>query len=82
MAQHSQALFYIVACILQNNHKEPSKRLIRFVGNNLELEDLVTIMAIGVLKYNIPAFLDSLTLIIGVRHVLHNNRDEDSENDK
>lgn len=66
MAKHGEDLFYIVAAAIQNNHKEPSEKLIRIVKNEFEMKDLFTVLSITVSNYNISAFLNSIALIVGV----------------
>lgn len=65
MARHRDDIVYIVACILQNNTKEPKRKTLRLV-NTLEIEDIHEILQIGVSNYNINSFSKSIILVVGV----------------
>lgn len=66
MALHGEDIFYIVACILQNNHAEPTPAIITEVKNNFEMHELHTALHVGLSNYNITAFFSSIALITGV----------------
>lgn len=66
MSKHGDDIIYIVACAIQNNHREPTATMIDIVKNEFEMQDILKIMQIAVGNYNIPAFLSSTALITGI----------------
>lgn len=66
MAKNAEDIFYIVAAIIQNNHKEPKKRILDIVKRDFEMSDILTIVKIGVANYNIQDFLTSIAFISGI----------------
>lgn len=66
MSRHGKDIFYIVACMIQNDHNEPTEKMLKIVENELEMSDLLTILKIAVSNYDVADFLTSITLIVGV----------------
>lgn len=65
MNRHGEDIFYICACALQNDHREPTRRMIYIVKNEFEISDLFILLNIAVSNYNIQSFLNSIVLIKG-----------------
>lgn len=66
MARHGEDIFYIVACAIQNDHREPTEKMLDIVRNEFEMQDIFYVMNIAVGNYNVQAFLNSIALIVGV----------------
>lgn len=66
LARHGEDIFYIVACVIQNDHREPTKSMIDMVKNEFEMHEIQAVLKIGVNNYNLPAFLNSIALMVGV----------------
>jgi hypothetical protein len=66
LTRHGEDIFYIVACAIQNDHREPTEKMIEIVKNEFEMSDIKTVLEITVSNYNIQAFLNSIALIVGV----------------
>lgn len=66
LVRHGEDIFYIVACAIQNDHREPTEKMLDIVRNEFEMQDILTVMNIAVGNYNITAFLNSIALITGV----------------
>jgi hypothetical protein len=66
MATNGEDIFYIVAAAIQNDHREPTDKLIDIVKNEFEMEDILTVMKIAVNNYNVSAFLNSIALMTGI----------------
>lgn len=66
ISRHGKDVFYIIACMIQNDENEPTKRMLKIVENELEMEDMAVVLKIAVNNYNISDFLTSITLIVGV----------------
>lgn len=66
MSSHGEDIFYIVACAIQNDHREPTEKLLDIVRNDFEMQDIFTVMNIAVGMYNVQAFLNSIALMVGV----------------
>lgn len=66
MKKHSEDIFYIVACVLQNDHREPTSKMIDIVRNEFEMEDLEKVLIVGVNNYNLNSFTRTIALITGI----------------
>lgn len=66
MAKNGEDIFYIVAAAIQNDHREPTDKMLDIVRNEFEMEDILTVMKIAVNHYNISAFLNSIALMTGI----------------
>lgn len=66
MAFHADDIFYIVACAIQNNHKEPTESIINIVKNDFLIDDLYAIFTVTISNYDIASFSNSIALITGV----------------
>ncbi|MEO7016273.1 MAG: hypothetical protein ABI067_06990 [Leifsonia sp.] len=66
IARHGEDIFYIVACAIQNDHREPTDEMIEIVKNEFEMNDILKVMQIAVSNYNINAFLNTIALTVGV----------------
>lgn len=66
VSKHAEDIIYIVACALQNDHREPTKKLLNIVRNEIELDDILKVMQVAVANYNINSFISSIALIVGI----------------
>lgn len=64
--RHGEDIFYIVAAAIQNDHNEPSEKMIDIVKNEFEMNDILEVLKVAVSNYNITAFFSSIALIVGV----------------
>lgn len=66
MSKHGEDLFYIVAAIIQNDHREPTQRILNIVRRDFEMKDILLVVRIGVSNYNIADFLSSIAFVTGI----------------
>lgn len=66
MSRHGEDIFYIVACAIQNDHREPTSKMLHIVKNEFEMQEILTVLEIAVSNYNLNAFLNSIAWIVGV----------------
>jgi hypothetical protein len=66
MSRHGEDIFYIVACAVQNDHREPTAKMIEVVKNEFEMTDIEKVLEVAVSNYNTTSFINSIALIVGV----------------
>ncbi len=66
MHEHGDDIIYIVASVIQNDHREPTKKMLDIVKNEFVIDDLYTVLEVGLATYNVQSFLNSIVLITGV----------------
>jgi hypothetical protein len=66
MSRHGEDIFYIVACAVQNDHREPTPKMIEVVKNEFEMSDIEKVLEVAVSNYNTTSFINSIALIVGV----------------
>lgn len=69
---------YIVASAIQNNHLEPDPKLVEFIENNFDGEDLYTALQASFDNLGMQAFSNSIVLLKGTVTIL---KPETSPND-
>lgn len=62
---HRANILRLIACCIQNNHKEPSQLLIRFLDRNLNAEQMSEILGICLMNSGLQSFLSATMLIKG-----------------
>jgi hypothetical protein len=78
MSRHGEDIFYIVAAAIQNDHREPTKKMIDFVKQQLEMADIFKILVYAISNYNIQSFMNSIVLIVGVNDLNVNDKNQAS----
>lgn len=68
--EHKDDLVYLVACLIQNNDKEPKKSLIRFINTNFTAQTLFDCIVETLPQMGLQSFLLSILLVKGVSAVL------------
>lgn len=64
--RHGEDIIYIVACAIQNDHREPTSKMLDIVRNEFEMEDMYKVLEVTIGNYNITAFMNTIALIVGV----------------
>lgn len=65
-SRHYNDVVYIVACVLQNNHKEPTKKIISLVADDMDMLDIHAVLAVALNSYHLNSFISTIGLIVGV----------------
>jgi len=70
VSEHMPRIVYMIACALQNDHKEPAAELITFLTNNLTGSQLRDALVASFQSLNMEAFTDSIILMKGTVKIL------------
>lgn len=64
--EHMEKLIYIVACGLQNNRREPSKKLLEFVRYEFTSAEIALVINNILVQMNAKDFIKSIVLLRGL----------------
>jgi hypothetical protein len=70
VAENMPRIIYMIACALQNDHKEPDTALVQFLTNNLTGSQLRDALVASFQSLNMEAFTDSIILMKGTVKIL------------
>lgn len=73
--KHKDDLVYLVACLIQNNDKEPKKSLIKFINTNFTSETLLECIIETLPQIGLQSFILSTLLIKGTSAILATETD-------
>lgn len=68
--EHKDDLVYLVACLIQNNDKEPKKSLIRFINENFTAHILFDCIIETLPQLGLQSFLHSILLVKGTSAII------------
>ncbi|MEN0095894.1 MAG: hypothetical protein AAGB30_10965 [Pedobacter sp.] len=73
--EHLDKMVYIAACALQNDHREPSKKLLEIVRNGFSSSDLAEMFSHVLVQLNVRDFIKSIVLMKGLNVLNARERD-------
>lgn len=79
---HMADVVYLIACGIQNNHKEPKKELINFIYDNFEDDDLYDCAVTILGNIGLQSFYETTSLIKGTSVVLAPDLDAKNAKDQ